>query len=202
MTNDGARALAALPDGSVWVATGRSLNRIADGGRRAFDLDRTMAMHTSTRRAALGGHGVGRRPFDERGFHPEPIPTGVRYGRIVSLTTDGWWPLAVQQRTGIVAMARGHLENFGSSSAVTGRPCSVVFTDSHGRVWAAFAAGGVAVHENGAFRIYSESDGLARGRIGVIHEDRRGAIWMSSATGLTRLREGVSTTVTRGERPP
>ena len=64
-------------------------------------------------------------------------------------------------------------------------------------MWVAFAAGGVAVHENGAFRTYAEGDGIARGRIGVIQEDRRGGIWMSSATGLTRLRDGVSTTVTR-----
>jgi signal transduction histidine kinase/sugar lactone lactonase YvrE len=157
-----------------------------------------MAMHTSSDGRLWVVAGAGAGPFDERGFHPEPLPPGVRYGRIVSLTTDrdgGLWLCSNEQ--GPLRWHARRLDDFGTSSAVTGRPCSVVYTDSRGRVWVAFAAGGVAVHEDGAFRIYSESDGIARGRIGVIHEDRRGAIWMSSASGLTRLHDGVSTTVTR-----
>jgi signal transduction histidine kinase/ligand-binding sensor domain-containing protein len=196
MTNDGVRALAALPDGSVWVATGRSLNRFAGGSRRAFDSDRTMAMHTSGDGRLWVVTGVGAGLFDERGFHPEPIPPGVRYGRVVSLTTDpagGLWLCSNEQ--GALRWHGGRLDTFGSP-AVSNRPCNAVYSDKHGRVWVAFAAGGTAVYDNGTFRTYTVADGLAEGRIEVFHEDRRGAIWMSSASGLTRLRDGVLTTVT------
>jgi ligand-binding sensor domain-containing protein len=45
LTNDGVRGLAATPDGSVWVATGRSLNRFDGPQRYVYDVDSTTALH-------------------------------------------------------------------------------------------------------------------------------------------------------------
>jgi ligand-binding sensor domain-containing protein len=187
----------------VWVATGRSLNRFSGRGRTAFELDRTMALHADNdgRLWAVAGRGVGR--FDESGFHPLPTPPGIRFGRIVSLTTDahgGVWLCSNEQ--GLMRWHGGRLDAFDEAPAIAGRQCSFVYADRRARVWAGFSSGGVAVYENGGFHTYTTAEGLAQGRIAAIQEDRSGSIWIGSAMGLTRIRDDVLTTVARDNGLP
>ena len=57
-----------------------------------------------------------------------------------------------------------------------------------GTVWEGFADGTLAVHRNGAIRVYSARDGLAPGSVNAITEDESGTIWVGTSTGLSRLK--------------
>src|SRR6185369_7586584 len=45
LTHDGVRTTASSADGSVWVATGHSLNKFDRTGRTVYDLSQTTALH-------------------------------------------------------------------------------------------------------------------------------------------------------------
>ncbi len=63
-----------------------------------------------------------------------------------------------------------------------------VLTDSRGRVWFGTDGKGLVVYENGAFRVYSDVNGVALRTIYSIAEDRKGNIWFSTARdGLFRF---------------
>lgn len=198
LTNDGVRALAVAADGSLWVATGHSLNRFDGDRREVYDVAQTLALHVDERGGTwvATAQSVGR--FHDGQLRPVPIPARIRTERIMSLTTDrggGLWVCSIDQ--GVFRWHDGALNAFEEIPAVTGRPCSFLKTDARGRVWVGFASGGgLAVYEDGQFRMYAETDGLASGGIVAIYEDRSAAVWVTTATGLSRFQDGQITTVT------
>src|SRR6185436_21182730 len=97
---------------------------------------------------------------------------------------------------GLFRWGDGILTQFENVPNVAGRSCNSVYPDSQGRMWVGFTAGGVAVHEREAFRVYEQRDGLAPGAVAAIYEDRRGSIWISTVAGITRVSQGTLTSVT------
>jgi signal transduction histidine kinase/ligand-binding sensor domain-containing protein len=195
LTNDGVRALAASADGSIWVATGHSLNRFSGRGRTTYAFDQTVALHADKTGGlwAATARGIGR--FTDGRFTPLPIRGIVRPESTLSFTEtpDGLWLCSNDQ--GLFRWRNGVLTQFDDAPAVARRPCDFVYADSRGRVWVGFTAGGVAVYERDHFHFYSHGDGLASGSIQAIYEDRSGSIWIDTVAGLTRISEGHLTTV-------
>ena len=65
--------------------------------------------------------------------------------------------------------------------------------DRSGVLWIGYFKGGIAAVSGNSFRLYTTADGLADGSIRAIHQDAAGDIWVGTATGLSRFRNGAWT---------
>lgn len=62
--------------------------------------------------------------------------------------------------------------------------------DRAGRLWVATLDAGLLVGENGAWRSYGISEGLASSTVPRVREDPAGALWIGTVAGLQRLVDG------------
>ena len=201
LTNDGVRALRATPDGSVWVATGHSLNRFIGARTEVYALPQARALDVdgSGQLWIAAVHGFGR--LENGRFAGIDIPSDVRWQEIMSVATDradGHWFCSSQQ--GVAVWHNGNLERFPHAPRMT-EACSSIFTDRRGRAWIGFAAGGVAVFDAGSFHHLGEAQGLARGAVLQVLEDRSNSIWIETGGGISRFQDGRFTTVTQRNGP-
>jgi signal transduction histidine kinase/ligand-binding sensor domain-containing protein len=196
LTNDGVRALTARKDGSVWVATGHNLN-VFDGNRHTvYDIPQTMALHTDAQGQvwAATHEGVGR-VVDGR-FVPLRLPRPIRSERVTALTSDPegtLWLCSVDE--GVLRLSADSLDDLRDEPAIGSRACTFAYSDASGRVWLGFSRGGVAVYEHGRATAYGDAQGLAGGTVMAIYEDRRGHVWVSTGSGLSRFADGRFVTI-------
>jgi ligand-binding sensor domain-containing protein/signal transduction histidine kinase len=202
LTQDGARTLAVSADGSVWVATGHSVNRFSGASRVVYHVPQTLALHSDRHDVmwASTAHGLWRMVGDH--FVPVPVPQEINWGRVLSITTDTrdtvWLCSAL---TGVMAWNGERLSTFESEAAVTGRSCASVYGDRRGRVWVGFTGGGVALYDGGTFHSIGPREGLTRGSVLAILEDRGGAVWLGTSAGLSRYQGGRITALTQVNAP-
>ena len=201
LTNDGVRAVRAAPDGSVWVATGHSLNRFIGTQSEVYAVAQTRALDVdaSGQLWIAAVYGFGR--LESGRFRGIEFPPDVRWQEIMSVATDragAHWLCSSQQ--GVMLWRDGALHRFADRPRV-GSSCSALMTDSRGRPWIGFSTGGIAVYEAGEFRHFSEVDGLAQGAVVQILEDRGNSIWIATVSGITRFQDGRFTTVTQRNGP-
>ena len=202
VTNDGVRSLAATPDGSVWVATGYTLNRFRDGRRQVLPLTQAVALHVDPagRLWAMTTSYLARL-VGER-FEKVDLPAAVRPEGVLSIavTRDGtlWLCSYIQ---GVMSLKGGVLSTFGDEPAIGSRPCGVVTVDSRGRAWVGFNGGGLARFEGGRFHMIPASDVVAPGTVVAIAEDRRADLWVVTRTTVSRYRNDRFTTVSRINGP-
>ena len=203
LTHDGVRTTATGPDGSVWAATGHSLNRFVNGRRTVYNVPQATAIHNDARGAlwVATSQGIGRM-IDGR-FVPEPITPPLEIGsRVLAITTDTrnvlWLCSALK---GVMAWDGKALTRFEHEGEIFNRACLSMSSDSRGRVWIGFQGGEVAVHDNGAFQLFGERDGLAPGLVLGFLEDKSGAVWVATAGGLSRYQNGRFTSLTKANAP-
>jgi signal transduction histidine kinase/ligand-binding sensor domain-containing protein len=199
LTNDGVRAMATAPDGSIWVATGHSLNRFSGAARSVYSLPQTLALHVDRQGTlwAVTAEALGK--FVDGRLQPMPLPSDVRIERAAALTTDfssNVWLCTLEQ--GMYVSSHGVFTPLAGSPEVAGRGCSYTFTDARGRVWIGFARGGAAYFD-GQLHLLGEKDGLAAGGVLVIAEDAGGDIWFGTTTGVSRFSGGRFATVAMDE---
>jgi signal transduction histidine kinase/sugar lactone lactonase YvrE len=202
LTHDGVRTTAAGADGSVWVATGHSLNRFDRGQRTVYDLSQTTAMH-SDRHGVMWvatTPGVGRMVNGR--FVPEPISPSVQDTRVMAITTDSrdtlWLCSALK---GLMAWDGHSLSRFEQQTSIYNRTCVAMLTDSRDRVWVGFQGGGVAVQERGTFHVFGEREGVAPGPVMGFVEDRNGGVWVATSGGVSRYLNGRFTAITPANAP-
>src|SRR6185369_16599340 len=189
-------------DGSVWVATGHSLNRFDQGRRTVYNVSQTTALHTDTHGQmwVATNQGVGR--LQNGRLILEPITPPVQQSRVLALTTDSrgvlWLCSALK---GVMAWDGHTLSLFEQRADVFNRNCLSIFTDSRDRVWVGFQGGGVAIIDRDAFQVLGEKDGLAPGLVLGIIEDKSGAVWIESAGGVSRYQNGRITSITQANAP-
>jgi signal transduction histidine kinase/ligand-binding sensor domain-containing protein len=197
LTNDGVRGLATRAAGDVWVATGHHLNRFVGDDRRVFDIAQTTALHVDRTQTlwVSTALGVGRFVDDGR-LEMLPLAPGIRIERASAMTTDlsgRLWMCSVDQ--GLLYSDGGPVAPFMDDPAIAGKPCSALFTDRSGRVWIGLSRSGIATYEAGRFEIHDRTDGAPRGSIVAISQDAAGAVWISTASSLTRFRNGAFVTI-------
>ncbi|HET9266530.1 MAG TPA: two-component regulator propeller domain-containing protein [Vicinamibacterales bacterium] len=202
LTHDGVRTTAAGADGSVWVATGHSLNKFDRGERAVYDVSQTTALHTDRHGVmwVATTPGVGRMVNGR--FVPERITPTVQFSRVLAITTDArdtlWLCSALK---GVMAWDGKALSLFEKQPDVFNRACISMLTDSRDRVWIGFQGGGVAVYERGSFQVFGERDGLAPGPVVGLTEDRNGGVWVASGGGVSRYQNGRFTSITQANAP-
>jgi signal transduction histidine kinase/ligand-binding sensor domain-containing protein len=201
LTNDGVRAIRATPDGSVWVATGHSVNRF-NGARRdvyAIPQTRDLEVDASGQLWIAAVYGFGR--LENGRFARVDFPTDVGWQEMMNVATDpagAHWFCSAQQ--GVMVWQNGILSRFPDQPGMSD-PCSSIYTDRRGRPWIGFTKGGVAFYEAGSVHRFGELNGLAGGQVLQILEDRANNIWVETASGISRFQDGRFTTVTQRNGP-
>ena len=194
LTNEGARALTTDLAGNVWVATTHGLNRFARDSRKVYPFTQPMALHAdrSGRIWVVTTEGIGRF---EHGQYTSLV--NVLLEQVSSITMDDDGHLWLCRRgQGLFRWNPKALNKFDRVPTQSDQPCSVVHADRQGRVWVGFGTGGVTSYDSTGSRSFGERDGLAGGSVIALLEDRGGAIWISTVSGLSRFDQDRITTVT------
>jgi len=201
-------------DGSVWVATYNGLNRWKDGR-----IDVLLRPGSSQHPGAPKG--VPYSLFEDSSRRLW-FSTGLEFGY---LSNDRFVPVREVPGGRVVSMAEapsGHLwlakQDYGLFHLFQGRVvekirwaalghndhASVVVADpsQHG-VWLGFSGGGVSYFADGAIRkSYSAAHGLGAGRVNSLRFGPRGALWVATENGLSRIKnDNVTTLTTRNGIP-
>jgi signal transduction histidine kinase/ligand-binding sensor domain-containing protein len=202
LTNDGVRAVAPGADGSVWIATGYNLNRFDGHRREVVDLAQTLALYSDREGTLWASTAQGLGRIADGRYVPMTSTPSVRWGRVVSLTSDAQGTMflcSLQQ--GVMTWDRNPASAAHAFADLAGRACSVVHTDRQGRLWIGLLNGDVIMFDKGVRREFTVRDGLGSGRIMRFLEDKGGAIWVSSFNGISRLQNDRFVMITKRNGP-
>jgi len=198
-------AIVGAKDGSVWVATYNGLNRWKDG-----------RIGVLLRPGSSGApRGVPYSLFEDGGGRLW-FSTDLEFGY---LSNDRFVPVREVPGGRVISMAEapsGHLwlakQDYGLFHLFQDRVVEKIRWDALGHndharvvvadpsqqgVWLGFSAGGVSYFADGAIRkSYSAAHGLGAGRVNSLRFGPRGALWVATENGLSRIKNDQVTTLT------
>lgn len=199
VNHDGVRTTAVGADGSVWVGTTHALNRFTGTTRTAYPITQVRALHRDSagNMFVVTDDSVGRYVGDR--FVTESIP-GLTATRVsaMAMTPDRMWFCTAFR--GVLSWRDGALTSHGQPGEPQ-RQCQSMMADRHGLVWAGFATEGVALHENGTIRRFTEKDGLSSGPVWQILDGRDGSVWFATSGGVSRYQKGRLVAATTANLP-
>jgi signal transduction histidine kinase/ligand-binding sensor domain-containing protein len=199
---DGVRTTAVGKDGSVWVATSHGLNRFSGARHEAYGVSQTLALHADNHGALWVSTSQELGRLVNGGVAPVPIPEVALSSRVMAMTTDSSDTLWLcSSLRGVMSWNGTHLSRFEEHPSVSNRACHSIHTDRRDRVWIGFTSGGAAVHDKGTFQVFGPEEGVPSGTVLGIVEDRSGAVWLSTSTGVARYQNGRLVAITRDNAP-
>ena len=208
LSNTNSVSIVGAKDGSVWVATYNGLNRWKDG-RIGVLLRPGSSQHPGAPKGvpySLFEDSGGRLWFStvlEFGYLRNGRFVPVREvpgGRVISMAEapSGHLWLA-KQDYGLFHLFQGRVvEKIRWAALGHHDHARVVVADpsQHG-VWLGFSGGGVSYFADGAIRkSYSAAHGLGAGRVNSLRFGPRGALWVATENGLSRIKNDHVTTLT------
>lgn len=191
-------------DGSVWLGTYGGLDRWNNGQITTYDK----------RNGKLNGRVPGSLFQDDKGRiwvstlrgigyleNGKFIPiSGVPDGNILSISQDTAGNLWVaNESSGLFRLSpRGEAQQIPWATLGYKDHASVLAADSaRGGLWIGFFLGGIAYFKDGQVRAsYTAADGLGEGRVSSFLSDHEGTLWVSTAGGLSQLKNGRVATLT------
>ena len=214
-----ATSVQATADGSIWILTLSGLNRWKNGKVTVFGRPdvQSKVVSPTDRQVGMVTRGLPHAPLslgqDDRGrllvstqddvFCIE----GSRFVRVPGIpggngiVTDHAGGLWVSSHTGLFHWTERNI--FGPTPwslfkvEVTGTK-AMLPTASLGGVWLAFYPEGLVYFKDGKVRdSYSASDGLGEGVVNDLRFGARGTLWAATEGGLSRIRDGHITTLSR-----
>ncbi len=200
-----------LNRGSIWLASGEGLFRVAVGGS-AHEGQPEMLRRFTTR-DGLAGDAVGTLFADSRGdvwistgsgaesaiarwdattdrIHPYAARVeGGRFSQVIAFAEDRTGVIWIAFRDGGLARIRGStIESVADTHEVV---AGHLFLDSRGWLWASGLNGTVRFADPAASRPvqvrYTTRDGLSSDDVRCFTEDHRGRMYLCTAAGLDRL---------------
>jgi len=209
-------AILGAKDGSVWVTTADGIDRLNHGQITVY---RSRVAHplAGVREIAVAGlpeHGLESLFEDSSGRIWISTPAGIGYldsGQFISTavpstmvhgiaedrTGDRW---IADQNLGLFRWSPSHEVQrtlwpaFGSNAHAT----ALATDPADGGLWLGFSKGGIAYFRGGrVLASFSAGDGLGSGRVNQLRFDRQGALWAATEGGLSRLKDGRISTLTR-----
>jgi len=200
LSSDVVTTVYAADQGAVWIGTsGGGLNRVVDGRITQFLMDSGLPSNTVISLSADGGGrlwagtGAGLAYFSGSRFIQVRSAGGQPLERVFAISGN---------KTGAIALADAKQGLFTVRNGVA-RPLSIpglqtegiyqLQFDRDGVLWIGYYKGGIAALAGTAARVYTVHDGLGEGPVRAIYQDRAGAIWAGTGTGLSRFRNGTWT---------
>jgi ligand-binding sensor domain-containing protein/two-component sensor histidine kinase len=117
-----------------------------------------------------------------------------RLGSVRSFAEDRRGDLWIAAAQDLLLFKHGRLTRFPAWNCPS--EIKVLYRDSKGRMWAGTDGDGLFQFEGNQVRNYRTNDGLASNQVRAILEDRRGALWIGTFAGISRLADGQFQTYT------
>ncbi len=135
--------------------------------------------------------------FDRGRFVPVP---GLPGGNILSIAEDGDGKVWISNvDDGIFySTPEGAVQHIPWARLGHKNPADALLFDRlHGGLWVGFSDGGLAYLKDGQVRAsYSAVDGLGHGSVNDLQAGSDGAVWAATEGGLSRVKDGLITTLT------
>jgi ligand-binding sensor domain-containing protein/signal transduction histidine kinase len=199
LPEDYAQAIAQTPDGYLWIGTSGGLVRF-DGSRfTVFSPSNTPALrddsiysllvtHDGTLWAGTEGGGLVR--YSGGNFRAYGATDGLTNGFVRVIFEDRRRRLWVGTDLGLFRMDGDRLVRVDAANGVHEISAHSICEDRRGRLLV--AGGGMLVIDGTRSEYYRSMETLADNAIRAIHEDRSGALWIGTISGLRRLPNGVA----------
>src|SRR6266446_6831168 len=201
--------LADKMDGSVWIATYGGLNRWDHGEITVPKLG------SGGRDGKIDGWDPNTLFQDDHGRIWISTPSGLGYlqngkftpvegipgGNVLSIAQDtagNVW--VINETVGLLRISSQNVvEEIAWANLGHKDHASVLVADrKHGGLWLGFVQGGIAYFSDDQIRAsYTTTDGLGAGRISDFHFDDDGTLWISTESGLSRLKNNRFAPLTR-----
>jgi signal transduction histidine kinase/ligand-binding sensor domain-containing protein len=226
LSNSAVHGLEATPDGSIWISAANGLSRWQNGhvtvygkrtvaGRNGRTDEQDLIINSRVTEIPNSGlqstaHALGRDDrgrlwiggregmfyFDGRRFVLAP---GISGGSIFSIAGDRQGGVWISNDEGLFyrasegAIQRIDWDRFGHKN-----PAADLLADqSQGGLWLGFVDGGIAYFRDGQVRSsYNAADGLSSGAVTALQRGSDGVVWVATAGGLSRVKDGRVTTLT------
>ena len=210
-------------DGTLWISSPDSVERWNNGRFTSYRARIRRTAAEGSRQIAVTGFpigGVGTVFPDDRGRVWIATSTGFGYlerdrfiaRRDVPTTTvrsiaqdAGGTVWVADQRTGLIGLvpSGGVRQIAWTALGRTDFATALIADPARGGLWLGFWDGGIGRFENGQIReTYSAANGLGGGRITNLRLATDGSLWVSTAGGLSRVRDGTVATLTRNNGLP
>jgi signal transduction histidine kinase/ligand-binding sensor domain-containing protein len=197
LSNTVANSVVASRDGNIWIATTNGLNRWHNG-------QISVILHGSYNTLFQDGSGrIWASSSGKFGYleNDQFVPVRDLPGRAIYSTTEAppgdLW--VSNQEAGLLHLRREQIvQQIPWAALGHNDVASVVAADPSQRgVWLGFFQGGVSYFADGGVkRSYSAAQGLGQGSVRGLRFGPRGALWVATDGGLSRIKDGQISTLT------
>jgi signal transduction histidine kinase/ligand-binding sensor domain-containing protein len=197
----------ATKNGSVWLGTPGGLNIWTEGKIQVLNTPKRNDIFLSLFQDRQGRTWVVK--LDSLGYMDNgkfiTIP-GVPGGQVRSIAEDSegnLWFCNLDR--GLVRVSATHEVQIIPWSRLGHQDfANVAIADPSGNgLWLGFYKGGILrLTDSQTHESYAAANGLGEGRVNALHFDRKGTLWVSTESGLSRLSNGRLVTLTRSNGLP
>jgi Two component regulator propeller./Histidine kinase./Y_Y_Y domain. len=195
LSSDSIHSILSAKDGSIWAGTADGLNYLKDNTVQVY-----------SRRHGLSSDGIGSLIETSRGrfmvlidglFRLEDgrftrLPTklsDITFGYVEDARGDIW---LVDNKYGLTHLnSEGALIEVFPKGSTERRPFELAYDSLRDGLWISTKDGNLGFFKNGKIiEHYGPDDGLGRGILEDVQAKKDGAVWVGTAMGLARLRDG------------
>jgi signal transduction histidine kinase/CheY-like chemotaxis protein/ligand-binding sensor domain-containing protein len=210
LPEDDVQSILQTDDGYVWLATEEGLVRFDGLHFAVFDRKNTPEISNNNVHTLLQdpqgslwiGTENGLLQLKQGKFALYGVKGGLPDNYIRRLWVDPEGAFWITTNTGTRLWQKGRFVAApapGSNLVANG---SEIWKDPNGDRWIRTTAGLTLRRVDGTERTYTTQDGLSNSHINVIHRDRRGTLWIGTASGLNRLVGGRIAVYPLGAKTP
>ena len=203
LLNTGVNAICEDKNGNVWVGTDEGLQCYKDGETRVENEATKFCSNTRIRHIALAQNGdllvncytaPAQVRVTSNGIVKWTIDDGIAGNKTrVSLEAKNG-DLYVGTTTGLSVISKdGTIKNFTSADGFVNEYIMCLHEDSAGNIWVGTDGDGVYIIKNNKLvQKFSASTGLAGNVVFKITNDKDGAFWICTGTGISLLRTDIT----------
>ncbi|MBI1764742.1 MAG: hypothetical protein HYR56_25250 [Acidobacteria bacterium] len=187
--------------GSLWIGTTKGLAHFAQGRFTTYTMraglpgDRVNALCVDNAGRLWVGTGGGLCRFEQGRCVVDGAPA-ARLGSVTALYEDRERNLWIGTGgNGLFLRQGARLTQYAVRDGLPSDTVLALFQDPQGDLWVGTVDGGLVQLRAGRFGVYTVEDGLPHNFAAAVFEDSQANLWLGTNGGLSRLKEGVITTV-------
>ncbi len=199
LPSDHVLTLAEDGNGVLWIGTTKGLARFEQGRiiayttREGLPNERVNAVCVDHAGNVLVGTGGGLCRMQQGRCVADGAPA---IGSVTALFEDRQHNLWIGTGgNGLFLRQNGRLTQYRVQDGLPSEIVLALYEDPDGDLWVGTVDGGLVQLRQGRFGVYTMEDGLPHNFVASVFEDSQSNLWLGTNGGLSRLRDGVITTV-------